>query len=342
MPTIKDVADACGVSAATVSYVLNNRGAISPHTRERILAAAKELGYHPNATARGLARRRMNTLGVLFAGPHFAVLLSHYMAAILQGILDGAAEAGYNVTLFTHPWEGTANSAAQLDDGRTDGILGVASDIDSDLIGATTAMRRPLVLISSPYGDLPATFVYGDDRMGARQATEYLLDLGHTRVAHLMGPENRSSVPPRRDAFLETMAGRGLSVPPEYLAYGDYGGGLAYQQTLRLLALPQPPTAIFAGNDYIAAGVLRAANERGVAVPERLSVVGYDDTLVTTLTTPSLTSVHQPLREIGRVAARLLVARLEGERDGKEDVTPRPHLLDTHLAVRGSTAPPAP
>lgn len=337
MATIKDVAKACGVSTATVSYVLNGKRVLLPETRAKVMHAMRELNYHPSAVARGLSHKKMNTVGILFGIVNSMVVVTHpYTSFILQGVLTACSEAGYNVTFFTDPWRTADDSAGLYRDQRTDGIIVVAPPMDSDIIPALSRCEIPLVAISFPGESFGISSVDTDNAEGIRLGLRHLIDLGHKRIAHLTGPANMYSGQTRRDTFLSAMAAEGLEVAPEYVdGPGAFFQGSAYAQTRRLLTMPNPPTAIFAANDQNALGAIQAARDLGISVPVRLSVVGFDDTPEGAMTAPGLTSIRQPLSNIGESAARLLLRQLTGEK-----IEPRMHLLEPALVLRGSTAPP--
>jgi LacI family transcriptional regulator len=336
MATIRDVARESGVSVATVSYVLNDGPRpVREETRRQVLAAMDRLGYHPNGLARALARRRVHTLGVLFGRVEPAIVTNEYFTGILQGVMTEAAARGYNVTLFTRPWEDAARSAPLLNDGRTDGALVIAPLKGTDVVEGLARLDLPLVVVSA--APAPATsipFVDVDNELGARLATEHLLSLGHKRIAHLMGEEAQPSVPARRGGFRAAMDRAGIEVPPADLVSSRYNVEGGYEAMRRLLALPQPPTAIVAGNDALALGAMSAAREFGVAVPDQLSVVGFDDIASARLVTPPLTTVRQPLAEMGAEATRLLIAQIE-----KEPIDRLACCVEPELILRGSTAP---
>jgi len=337
MPTIYDVARESGFSLATVSNVLNDGPRpVKPETRQRILATMRRLNYHPSAVARGLARQRTSTIGILFGVVEpAAVILNAYSAAVLQGVLTAAASTGYNVAHYTAPWIDAKHSLANFRDRRSDGLIVVAPTTDSDLIPALLSIDLPLVAISWPPDREAVTVVDADDRIGARQAVRHLVELGHRRVAHLTGHANLMSALIRRDVCLEVLQEAGIVTPAEYVLPGEYSTESGYANGRRLLDLPEPPTAIFAGNDEIAVGVVEAARERGVRIPEDLSLVGYDDRPLSSVMSPRLTTIHQPFVEIGDLAVRLVIERVEDR-----ELAPVCHLLTPHLVVRESTGPP--
>ena len=337
MTTIKDVARACGVSTATVSYVLNGKHVLLPETREKVLSAMRELRYHPSAVARGLSHKRMNTIGILFGTVNAGIVVNHpYASSILQGILTEASASGYNATFYTDPWRTADRSAASYRDRRTDGIIVVAPPTDSDIIQGLIRYELSIVAVSYPGEPAGIASVDTDNVIGARIAIQHLLDLGHRRIAHLAGPLNMLSAAVRAETYRTIMDDVSPGIPPSYFGQPNtFDEAASYMQTRRLLTMPDPPTAIFAANDRNAFGAMRAARDLGISVPVRLSIVGYDDIPDCLSTYPPLTSVRQPLTFIGETAARLLISKLAGE-----TVDAKMRLLAPELIIRGSTAPP--
>jgi LacI family transcriptional regulator len=340
-PTLRDVALSAGVSPFTVSVVLNGSRSntrVSDATRHRIEEAAATLHYHPNAVARNLARRCTKTLGVFFVVVEWAAALANpYASAILHGVFTRAGKSGYDILLYTEPWQGASRSASRYRDGRSDGVILVAPLTDTDIVSALAAVDLPLVAISASPENIPAgvASVDVDNALGIRLAIEHLWELGHRRIAHLTGDANVASVAIRRAAFQEEMERRGADLPEAYTVPGTYDG-LAVGRSLRgLLSLPEPPSAVIAGNDNIAIAVMESARNMGVAVPQQLSVVGFDDISAASQVTPKLTTLRQPLQAIGDAAADLLMARLKNEPREISLV-----LLPPELIVRESTSAP--
>lgn len=334
--TIRDVAKAAGVSVATVSYVLNNGPrAVRETTRAQVLEAVERLGYHPNALARGLAGHRVNTIGILFGRIEPEIVTNPYVTAVLQGVFAQSAELGYNVTLFTQRWESAGISSLSLKDGRCDGLLLVAPTRDTDVIPGVAALGMPAIAVSAavePGYGLP--YVDVDNRRGAQLAVEHLLSLGHRRIAHLAGDYSQPSAEERQQGFSTAMMEAGLAVPLEFVIECGYGRGHGIAATRRLLSGPNPPTAIFAANDTLALDVLKVARELGIRVPDQLSLVGFDDIQSAALVTPPLTTVRQPMAEIGAWATRLLDQLIDGKPADQQA-----HRATPEVVVRSSTAP---
>lgn len=333
-PTIKDVARVCEVSVATVSYVINGTRVLKPDTRERVLKAMEEMNFHPNAVARGLSSKRVHTLGVhcgVIQADEF--ITNPYAAGILGGILGCASQAGFDVTLFTNRWESTRKSAPSVRDGRTDGMIAIAPPLSCDLLEGLSSLGMPLVAVSAPARrGIPVVDV--DNFAGASMAARHLIELGHTRIAAILGNDDLSSVAPRREGFSDALKQANLPIKAEWLVASRFDGSLAFEQTRALLCGQERPTAICAGNDTIAIAVIEAARSLGVSVPHQLSVVGFDDLPLASVVTPNLTTIRQPLRDIGARAAALLIERMQGH-DAPDDQS---HWLCPELIVRDSTS----
>ncbi|MBC7807535.1 MAG: LacI family DNA-binding transcriptional regulator [Akkermansiaceae bacterium] len=346
-PTLKDVASLAGVSPYTVSAVINGARSntqVSEATRLRIFASAEKVNYHPNAVARSLASRRTYCLGVQFGILEPTEAIGNaYATALLQGIMGAAAIHRYNVLLFTETWVNARQSAPAFRDRRTDGVILVAPLTDTDMLPALSALPLPLVAVSPNPSQCPAhtPSVDVDNSQGIMLAVRHLAGLGHTRIAHVTGNANVASVIERRQAFLETVRKCDLpATPDEYLVTATYDAATIPEILPALMALPVPPTAIVAGNDNIAFAIIAACRALNVRVPEELSVVGFDDTPSAREITPALTTIRQPLQEIGAEAVRLLLGEINSNLGTGTDEE-RMHLptrLRPQLILRESTA----
>ena len=342
--TIKDVAQASGVSTATVSYVLNNGPRrVVPATRARVQAAIEKLQYHPSTMARGMGQKRLDCLGVVFPQPNPGLVADSYFSAILDGIIQIATERRQNVTLYTGlEWLGSASLPA-FRDRRVDGLLLVATLTDSDIVPALTEAGLPFVLIHGASSDPRVSRVDIDNVEASRQVIAHLAALGHRRIALLGGQPNSPSTAPRRAGFLAAMQSLGLTVDPALLLEGSYTRDWGRAGMVRLLRLDAPPTAVFAGGDGIAAGAYMACAEAGVSIPGQMSLVGFDDAPYARDLTPALTTVRHPLNRIGATAATVLLDRLDYP--AKDADAPLPGVQVSilgELIVRGSTAAPMP
>lgn len=333
-PTIKDIAGACGVSEATVSYVMNGKRILKPATREKVFRAMREMNYHPSAVARGLSSKRVHTLGILFgAVDSIEFATNSYVSGLLQGIMLHAQREGFDITFFTASWKDAENSAPKLRDGRTDGVLAISPLLNSDMLQGLSSLGIPHVVISGdPSADIVNVDV--DNFAGACLATEHIIGLGHRAIAHLMGNDDMASFAPRRAGFRETLEKASIEVNEKWVRISGFDGAFAREHALELLRGKKRPTAIVAGNDHIALGVLEAARALGIAVPQQLSVVGFDDIPAAGFSTPQLTTVRQPLREIGEVATHMLIDHVREPKDDDKGT----RLILPDLVVRGTTA----
>jgi LacI family transcriptional regulator len=333
MVTIADVAAAAGVGAGTVSRVLNNSPRVRSETRARVLAAIEQLDYRPNPLARGLSRGRPQTLGVIV--PFF----THASAVErLRGVVAALDGSPYDLVLFNveSPAHRDEHFASLTRRDRADGLLVASLPPPEGSLERLAASGVPVVLLDARGDGVPA--VVTDDVEGGRIATRYLLDLGHQRIAFIGDePDNPFGFTSSRDrerGYVEAMATGGVDVMPGYICHGPHVRSVARRLSEQLLALPQPPTAIFAASDAQALGVLEAVRAAGRRVPDDLSVVGFDDVEVSSYA--GLTTVQQPLYESGFKATSLL---LEGLDAGP--LAPIQHELPLELIVRETTGAPA-
>ena len=329
-PTINDIARLAGVSKKTVSRVINASPFVQTETRARIEAVIAELGYAPDPQARGLAYGRAFLVGLVYDNPN-----SQYVVNMQLGLLDGMKGTGFE--LVVHPCDRA--SPTFLDDLRSFverqrlfGVILTPSVSEDERAAALMAeIGCAYVRVASVSLDRPEHMVETRDRLGGREAASHLADLGHTRIAFVSGPPTFRSSHERRSGFEEALAERDLSLPKAYVYEGAYTFESGIEAGKALLALKSPPTAIFAGNDEMAAGVLQAARLAGISAPEQLSVVGFDDFQIASRLWPPLTTVRTPTREIGRLAVERLMGR---EDDGRDPKARLPSLV-----VRQSTGP---
>jgi DNA-binding LacI/PurR family transcriptional regulator len=327
--TIARVAQEAGVGVGTVSRVINGSTAVSEETRRRVLEVVKELGYEPNATARALSTGRTRAVGVI--APFFT---RPSVIERLRGVGPLLAAAGYQLILVDVESARQRDAAFRSLIGRVDGLLAVTiAPAASDLERLATS-GVPVVLIDHPHDRLPSVTV--DDVAGGRLAVAHLLELGHRRIAFAgdtLDSVHGSSASSRRcTGYRLALSDAGLPVDERLVVLRPHGHDTA-EIVDELLALEERPTAVFAASDQQALAIVEAVQERGLRVPEDVSVVGFDD--VELARYAGLTTVAQPLEVSGARGAELLLASLEGS----EISTPR-HHLSLELVVRGTTAPP--
>lgn len=328
--TIRDIARSAGVSVATVSRVLNDRPDVAPATREVVLRELRAHKFTTNRGARGLSRGRSGFLG--FTMPY---IRADYFAAILAGTLEAAYEQDMRIALCaTHSEHDREVSLVEgLMDGTTDGAIILLPEESSDELNALRARDYPFV-VADPRYPLPPGIpaVSASHRAGAMAATDHLLALGHRKIGHISGPRGWTATEERIEGFHAALAAAGVLASPELVVEGDFESKSGHAAAEKLLGLPDPPTAIFAANDNMAFGTLQAAGERGLSVPDDLSVIGFDDADLATIVTPALTTVRQPLAELGRTAVSLLRRVIEGQRFEALRIE-----LATQFVVRNST-----
>ena len=341
--TLSEIARRAETSAMAVSVVLNGARSntrVSDTTRQRILEIAADLNYTPNALAQSLKRQRANTIGILFtwAGPN--ALHNLYSVAVLDGIVASAGAAGYHILLYTSSWKNALVSSAAFSDRRADGVVVVAPLEQSDVISGLTALGLSVAVVSSipEVGTVP--FVDIDNARGATLALDHLRELGHTRIGFVGYGLDRRSMRERYETYCRWMRQHDLPIQEQWALTNLFPGNRECNTPIleTVLRSENRPTALFAVTDDLAIEVMERANNLGIAVPERLSVVGFDDLLVASMTTPKLTTIRQPLFEMGKQAASLLIARIEGR---EEESSGPAHIFAPELIIRSSTAPPA-
>jgi LacI family transcriptional regulator len=330
--TIDDVAKAAGVAIKTVSRVLNDEPNVREETRARVLAAVEALHYSPSLSARSLAGRRSYLIGLVYENPS-----ANYIVDIQHGAMARCRQEKFR--LFVHQCSGRDAELIRdviglVDQTHVDGLVVPAPLSQSiDLIRALDRRKLPFVRISPSNIDHRSPSVDMDDEGAAREMTEHLIELGHTRIGFITGHPTHHASALRLDGYKASLQAHRIPYEPAYVRQGHFVFESGLGAGRELLALPQPPTAIFASNDDMAAGVLMAAHEHGLQVPSQLSVAGYDDTYIARITWPRLTTVHQPSYDMAWSATDLLLQALK---NGEGARTSR---LAHRLIVRESTAP---
>ena len=321
--TITDVARTAGVSVATVSKVINGRYGVAATTSARVQGVIAELGYETSLVARSLRSRSTNVIGILVAE------FEPYSTEILKGASKAMGGSGYDLLAYAGAGHGggevgwESRSLSRLSGTLIDGAILVTPTVVDVRDGV------PLVAIDPHRGPSGHATVDAENSGGAMLATEYLIDLGHRRIAFLGGREDLESSRLREEGFRAAMAAAGLEVDPRYLRVGGYKRETADQPAHELLALPDRPTAV------MAIATIDAAADMGLRVPEDLSVVGFDDVPEAVAATPPLTTVAQPLQQMGMEAVRMLLKMVTDPEAGVEHVR-----LPTRLIERASAAPP--
>src|SRR3954454_24151586 len=343
--TIPDVARAAGVSRATTARALGGYGSVSAETLDRVRTAAEQLGYRPNELARSMITGKTFTIGVVVAD-----IENPFFARVTRGISDAARSAGFEVVLVNTDENVTVERTALkvLLDKQVDGVIvAPASSQEVDHLHTAHECGAEIVLIDRRAPGLEADAVLIDNRTAARNAVERLLAAGHRRIALVTGGGDGAGAAPRPPRQLSTGTERiegyraaleaaGLPESTKYLRATAFDQSRAERLTTELLALDQPPTALFASDLVVALGALRAVRAKGLTIPAELAFVAFDDADWTTLITPPLSVVAQPAYDMGRKAAEVLIDRIHGN-----DAAPREHQLPTTFIERESIAAPA-
>ncbi|MBA3062579.1 MAG: LacI family transcriptional regulator [Atribacteria sp.] len=323
-PTIKDVAELVGVHPSTVSRVINDDSRISEKTREKVFLIIKKLGYTPNAIARGLKTKRTHTLGMLIPD-----ITNPFFAEIARGVEDAANKNDFNIIL--------CNTDDRLKKERTyleilrgkrvDGlILGTAHVKDKSIL-ELEKNNFPYILVSRNIEELDKNCVIVDDEAGGIMATEYLIKLGHRRIAHITGPLKIRSALNRLKGYKLALKKYGIEYRDELVGEGDFRIKGGYQVMKRFLKLAEPPTAIFAANDLLALGAMQAIQKKNFHIPEDFSVIGFNDIELASFVYPALTTIRQPMLEMGALAVKMLLRIIEEGEFNQRKIVLKPKLI---------------
>jgi DNA-binding LacI/PurR family transcriptional regulator len=333
--TLKDIAKEVGVSVSTVSYAINGGPrVVGPEIREKVLQAAKAMDYRPNTVAKSLITRRSHTIGIVPTATQVNLTRMPYFQGCMQGVVNESESLGQDVLLYTRYDQSLADQfLSSLLDGRADGVIFFAPRVESPVLKWVEG-RLPLVVVSGLSGHESTPSLTIDNAGGVRYAIEHLVQLGHKKIANVHGPSYLEDGEERRLAFEKCMALHGLSVLKNWILDGNFTPFGGYEAGKRLFSQAEPPTAVFCANDESAIGLMRAANELGLRIPDDVSVVGFDDSPSAEMAFPQLTSVRQPLEQIGATALRDLVSLIEGKQ------VPARSSFKTELVIRKSTSRP--
>jgi LacI family transcriptional regulator len=329
--TIYEVARAAGVSTATVSRALNGSAQVAERTRHRITEAIAALGYQPNHVARSLVLKATHTIAVMLPD-----ITNPFFPALVKGVQLAADEQGYAV-LLAHTGGDPAKEESYfqvLRGQQVDGVLLVGLVSAPESLKGLVGRGLPVVTLDRPV-DLPGSAtVRVDHTAGGRLATEHLLELGHRRIAHIAGPKGLGVSQQRLDGYRRALSSHGVAFDERLIAEGDFSEDGGYRAIDELGRSGVPFTALFAANDLTAIGAMTALRERGVRVPDDVSVVGFDDIHLASYTSPKLTTIRQPIYDMGRAAATLLIDARQKKLSLKDKTT----IFDGELVVRESTA----
>jgi DNA-binding LacI/PurR family transcriptional regulator len=328
--TIKDIAKHAGVSTATVSYVINRTRYVSPELTERVQNAIEHLGYQPNRIARSLRIQNTTTVGLIISD-----IQNTFFTSLVRAVEDVAYEHNHSVVLCN------SDETVEKEDLYIDLMLAeqVAGVIISPARETENSIHRliqaniPVVAVDRRIPDLDVDTVLIDNVNAACELVSHLIEDGHRRIGALVGPSDITTGRERYQGYIIALATHHLPLLPELVRIGLPRESFGYRATMELLDLPEPPTALFLGNAYLALGSLKAIHQQELRIPEEIALVAFDEMEWTSLVKPGLTVVAQPIYELGKVAADLLFERLENN-----DLPPRERILEHKLVVRQSCA----
>lgn len=308
-PTIKDVAQKANVSIATVSRVLHNLGGYSDKTKQKVDQAIKELKYQPNAIARGLINKRTQTIGVLFPD-----VSSSFSSDLLHGISEYVHEHNYSVIVCNTDQDGkrTLKYLQLLREKQVDGIIFSSEVLKQEYYDMLESMNVPVVLVSSrtDYANVP--YVKVDDYQAAYDAVYYLITKGHRSISMISGTKGDPIAgTPRVEGYRKALEAHGIAFDSRYLVYGDFSYDSGCRAMEVILRRTPEATAVFAASDEMAIGALSVVTKHGMNVPEDISIMGYDDLRLARMVNPPLTTVRQPLYDIGMLASEKLIGMIE-------------------------------
>jgi LacI family transcriptional regulator len=341
MTNIHEVAALSGVSVSTVSRVFNGYDDVSPTTRERVLASARQLDYAPSAAARTLVKQRSELIGViLFTGYEHPDIHHPFFQEVLVGLKHGIGGLGYDLLLFATEQPGSSSGRPhsyhrRARHHRVDGIVLMGVDKADSEVERLVQSSTPVMAVDIDVAGSRTSYVASDNLGGARLAVRHLHSLGHTRIATIGGLLQTKPGADRLLGYRAEMAALGLDVPAGYEAPGDFYAESGEVAMRTLLQLPEPPTAVFAASDMMAVGAMNVARASGLRLPEDLAVVGFDDIPIAPLLQPALTTIRQDKIGLGLAAGRGLVEQIENP-----DVTPPVLTLPVELVVRASSGHP--
>ena len=328
MVTSRDVAQVAGVSQATVSRVLRDAGPVKAETRARVLEAAAQIGYQPNALARAMRTRRSGTVGVVVSH-----LTNPFYPELIEALNTELGAAGCRMALWTSAGPGQDAALEAIRQGVLDGVLFTAATAKSAALREAMRSGAPAVTLNRAIPGWHCDQVVSDNRVGGQRIARYFAAAGHRRVGYIGGPALPSTSADREKGYLSGLSAVGLSLPEAHRRSGDFSYQRGRNAMRELLSLSRPPTAVFCVNDLTALGALDGARSLGRAVPDDVWVVGYDDIPMASWDAFDLTTVRQPTGEMARIAVQLLLSRV-----AEPTAAPRRVTMPAELVVRGTTA----
>jgi DNA-binding LacI/PurR family transcriptional regulator len=335
MVSQKDVARKAGVSFMTVSRVINNRSNVDDTTRKKVLKAVREMGYYPNILGRGLNINRTFSIGVII--PFTAQIFgTAYYIDVLKGIEKACADNSYEIVLCPKISENEKQDYLKLFlERKADGVLIIAPEIDDPQVRLIDEKNVPCVVVDGRQQGKNIVFIDGDNVKGAVLATSHLISMGHRRIGFIKGWDFVRNGADRLNGYKTCLKEHGIAISEELIVAGDFTQQSGYEGMMKLLGLAERPSALFAGNDLMALGAMKAIQEKGLEIPKDISIVGYDNIQAAQFSVPPLTTVRQFSSDMGYVAADLLIKRINDKKCRTES-----RIFDVELVVRRSVAAP--
>lgn len=308
MATIKDVAKLAGVALSTASYALNGDSKVSTKTRDKVLEAARQLNYRKNGFAMDLKRSRTNTIALILTD-----LSGPYYSELIRSVQDVALSHGYDLIACSSMGGQESTAVKFLREKRVDGAIVLAHNITNDILFESASLRFPIVVMDRETTGEGLINVRVDGEQGGYTATRYLIERGHRRIAYISGPSNSYDNSLRYQGYQRAMREAGLEEQSKWRLSGNFIREGGYNATKMMMMQGELPSAIFYGNDEMAIGGIKALEEGRFSVPQDVSVIGFDDIQLAEYLSPPLTTIHQPMHELGSLAGHLLFQMLDGE-----------------------------
>jgi LacI family transcriptional regulator len=329
-PTIVDIAREAGVSIATVSKAIHNTGRMSIETREKVLTIIKEMNFRPSVMASALKGKSSYTIGLLIPD-----LSNPFSSEIARSVEDRAKELGYSVVMCNTDYDSEKEAwyISFLEQKSVDGIISASGFQNEELLKDLVERKIPMAMITCDSKTIAVDTVTADDFLGGYIATSYLIGLGHTKIGTVV--LDLDSGRERLRGYKHALTESGIAGDERIIVSSGFRKENGEEAAVKLLDSPEPPTAIVAGNDLLAIGVMIAAKERGILIPDQLSVIGYDNTILAEITTPSLTTINQPISDMGRQVMDLIFQEITGVKKIKKRIVMAPELV-----IRESVKPP--
>jgi LacI family transcriptional regulator len=327
--TIEDIAHLSGVSRATVSRVINGSDNVKEATRQRVLKVVQQINFQPNIAARSLAAGHTKMLGLVIPTGVSELFTDPFFPLLIQGVSAGCNAVNYSVMLWLAEPEYERRMMQQiLYSGLLDGVVVSATLMNDPIVQTLYENKMPFIQIGR-HPSLDVNYVDVDNKQAGREATSHLIHLGRKRIAMIRGPQNMIAGYDRFQGYLQALQDRRIPICQELIADGDFSEESGYTLMLRLLSAN--PDAVFTANDGMAVGAMRALREKGLRIPEDVSVIGYDDMPFAAKTEPPLTTIRQPKQQLGSVAVNTLIDIIHHPRSQTRHI-----LLETNLVIRSS------